>query len=69
MLLTITARNERVEEIRQACSVLFGGADFQVSTCPADETFATIELNWEEARDLTVIEAVNVIQAVNTVCP
>ena len=61
MLISITAHTLTAARIDRAFTML--DAPFQVTLSPADDELTTVDINFEEVRDLSVVEAVSAVLA------
>lgn len=62
MLISITVRNETAAEINKALGPI-SKDEFDVSMTSGDAEMTTLDINFEEDRDLTILEAVTGILA------
>ena len=62
MQISITATHANVPEILDALRPMSDG-DFQINVHDGDPEYRTIDLNFEEGRDLTPSEAVRLVLA------
>jgi hypothetical protein len=66
MLLCISAHEERIEELRSALALISQG-ECTLDIRRGDGVKATLEINWEESRDITLLEGMRAILALHSV--
>lgn len=62
MLISITSRIERTKELEEALILVAGGA-LRFSVMDEGDEFSTLEIYFEESRDITIREAIRAVLA------
>jgi hypothetical protein len=66
MRLSISAHEERIEELRTAVALISQG-ECTLDIRRGDGETSTLEINWEESRDITLLDCMRAILALHSV--
>jgi hypothetical protein len=66
MLLCISAHEERIEELRSALALISQG-ECTLDIRRGDGEKSTLEIGWEETREITLLEGMRAILALHSV--